>query len=325
MARQIYYLFQMITAIMLSSCQEQHVGRQLEINRLDKALYKYYELDSLSKEGVVAEFGKAIDSWLQIQGVSEWSDSVLEQYSHTPAIELFSKDIQERFSQIDSIQRVLSVIEYNMDNQFSGNEIPKIYSVVSPYTQSIFIADSIMFVGLNHYLGDDYRGYDYFESYQRNVKTPKHMPYDVAEALISSRYPYQPKKNATVLNMLLYNGAVIYTLMNIIPNAELSESLGYNTDQLKWLVDNESEAWNALIVRKLLYSPIATDAERLVLPAPATTILHPDAPGRAGRYIGYKIVASYMNSNKDASLSDILSPSFYNSDMSLVKSGYQGQ
>lgn len=324
MVMRIYCLLLMIALVVISSCRDKNVDGKVKINRLDMALYKYYELDSLCKDRIMDEFSGAIGDWFLLQGVAEWNDSVVERYSQTHAIERFSEDIQARFTQMDSIQKVLSKVECNMANSLNGREMPEIYSVVSPYNQSIFITDSLIFVGLNHYLGKDYRGYDYFEPYQRNVKTPKHLPYDVAEAVISSWYPYRPQKNATVLNMLLYNGAVVYALMNLVPNAELSELLGYTAEQLNWLINNESEAWNALIVRKLLYSPIVIDAERLVLPAPATTILHPESPGRAGRYIGYKIVSSYMKSNSGVSLSYILSPAFYNSEISLVKSGYQG-
>lgn len=77
-----------------------------------------------------------------------------------------------------------------------------------------------------------------------------------------------------------------------------------------------------MITRKLLYSTNRLDANRLVNPSPATSILHHESPGRLGRFIGYKIVKSYVETHPDINLKWLLSPDFYNSLQSLIDSCY---
>ena len=46
----------------------------------------------------------------------------------------------------------------------------EIYSIVSPYKQSIYIADSTLLLALNHYLGAEHKVYDGFEEYIKKTR-----------------------------------------------------------------------------------------------------------------------------------------------------------
>lgn len=102
-----------------------------------------------------------------------------------------------------------------------------------------------MLVGLNHYLGEDYPAYAYFEPYQRVVKTERHLPYDITEAMIIGRYPYVENESSSLLNRMLYDGAITYILMTSLPGADLSEAMGYTTEQTEWMMKNEGNVWLA--------------------------------------------------------------------------------
>lgn len=99
-------------------------------------------------------------------------------------------------------------------------------------------------------------------------------------------------------------------------------ALGYGYDQISWLNENEKQAWEALITRRLLYSTVPSDLSAMINPAPATTLLNQEAPGRAGRFIGHRIVVSYIRNNPEVSLDFLLSPEFYMSGQSLAKAKY---
>lgn len=321
------YLNIFIAIILLCSCKNDETrvianedGKVF--NRLDSTLATYASLTDEQRVAVVDSIGDVIRTWFYIQGKTDLSDSALIEYSESDAVRVFYKDICSEFSDLASINKIILKLEENICKQFGDNYFYDLYSVVSPYNQSIFIADSMMFVGLNHYLGSDYPGYGYFEPYQRIVKTPQHLPYDIAESYLLSEYPYIRSNDATVLNILLYNGVIIYAMMQLVPNADLAEALGYSEEQLRWAERNEKDAWNALISRNLLYSANQHDANRLVNPSPVTSILHQESPGRLGRYIGYKIVKNYVSNHANVDLSWLLSADFYNSIQSLIDSKY---
>lgn len=296
----------------------------MELKRLDIALSDYSILDSIGRDSVISNYEDALGVWLKIMGHNELCDSVLDVCSKTRAMKVFAPDIQCYFVAEDSVEKVLFLLEENTCNLLGDSIHRDYYSVVSPFNQSIYISDQMVFVALNHYLGEDYPGYGYFDAYQRITKTERHLPYDVAESIIQSKFPYELADGNTVCNELLYQGAVIVAVMETVPNADLAEALGYTKAQMQWVEDNEKEAWNALISRRLLYSTSKYDADRLIKPAPTTAILHQQSPGRMGRYIGFRIVKSYIDNNEVTDISELLQPSFYNNGQSLIKSKYRG-
>lgn len=229
-----------VCALFLVSCSCNNDGMTENVfNRLDIALADYASMDDNHKAMLIDSLGDVIDVWLAIQGVHGVNDSILIEYSKSRAVAIFSSDIRALLDNKSDNFKTILKLEDNICNYFSANKFYDLYSVVSPYNQSIFIADSIMFVGLNHYLGSDYAGYDYFEPYQRVTKTPQHLVYDIAEAVILDKFPYKRKEDETVLDVLLYNGAIVYAIMQVVPNADLAEALGYTKEQLGWAENNE--------------------------------------------------------------------------------------
>ena len=110
--------------------------------------------------------------------------------------------------------------------------------------------------------------------------------------------------------------------MTSLPGADLSEAMGYTTEQKEWMMKNEGNVWRRIIEQGYLYSTDGSMASRLCRPAPASPAIHPDAPGAACRFIGYRIVDAYMQSHPDFEVAKLLSPEFYNSTSSLVDAGY---
>lgn len=319
----------LLLSVCLSSCCDDSkvptVSAGMEIVRLDSVLSMCDEIDDCQCDSILNRYRTNIETWFGILGIDSVDCETLSRYASSQAMKVFVPDIMSRFVSSDSISAILAKLKESMANKLNGRRLNDVNFVVSQYRQSVFIKDSMMFVGVNHYLGEGYAGYGYFEPYQRKTKTPKHMPYDMIEAFLADAYPFKETTETTILERIIYNGSILYVLMDIMPNADLAEALGYTADQLNWIETNEKEAWRALIARNLLYSTSVIDADKLLKPSPATTILHPESPGRVGRYIGYKIVKSYVENNKDIELEDLLSPAYYGSMQTLIDAKYSAQ
>ncbi len=309
----------------LVSCSGRDDICPAKIMRFDRSIVSYSELDSAGKVAFSDTFQAVADVLAKILTVGETknaTDSFLEDYSKSPKMLYYVPGIEERLGSLDTVETMLGVAYGNISNAFPSIRLPEIYGVVLTYNQSVVLADSVLLVGLNHYLGTDYEPYAYFSSYQRYGKQKRFIPYNLVEAIISSAYPYRPSSEATALSRMIYEGALAESVMSVLESSDEALALGYSPDQLVWLSDNEKNIWNAMIEKDLVYSTDRMVADRLVRPAPSTSIVNPDAPGRLGRFVGLRIVQSYLRNYPGVELATLLDSAFYNSPQVLVRSNY---
>lgn len=289
------------------------------VTRFDLDVFRYPDMDSAARNAFRDSYARVLPVLLMNTAVS---DSAVNAYANSRAVKVFTPDIMSRYDSHDSVEKVLGAIMAAKHRLMPELQWPRMYGIVSPYNQSIIMTDSIMLIGLNHYLGADYEGYGYFDSYLRHIKTARHMPYHIVEAVLAGSHPFIPDEKQTALSRMLYEGALLKSIEMIMPGFNLADALGYDSAQLDLIKSHEADIWNTLIAKRLLFSTVATVADRLVNPAPYTSIIGPEVPGRAGRYIGYRIVDSYLRHNDVTGPQDILSSDFYNSRNTLVKSEY---
>ena len=313
------------------------VARVFQIQRLEPLLVAYPSMGQNDRTEAIDSLYTGLRAMTDFFGASQllrgaidWSqpiDSVVGLFATTDIVKVFGNDILTRIPDISDIERRTGITVARLSEAYPDVAGLRFYTFISPYSARGFQADSVFMIGLNHYLGADYPGYESFPEYLRRTAVVSAVPYDVARALVTTRFPYTDDDNTTVLSRLIYEGAVVESQMQSVPEADLAEALGYSAEQLAWMKDNESKAWEALINRNMLYDRDATLADRLTTPSPATTVLNPDMPGGGGRYIGYRIVDKYLKENPSASVKDLLTPGLYSGQAVdiLRKSGYTGK
>ena len=272
-----------------------------------------HEIVPLYENASLSENEKELNALFQFLGYSELSDSTMSLWETSDAVIQFAPDTYKIYPTLTDLEYTLGKILNNASEQ--GIELPerKYVAVVWGKLKSMAFVDDYMFIALNHYLGSEYLGYINWPDYLKPDKTPQRLPYDIVEAMIATKYPYD---GTTALSRMLYEGALTLAKMQLVPDANLAEALGYSYEQLSWLEDNRKNLWYKIVGDKLLYNTSQMVAERLVSPAPSTNIIAANVPGRAGRYIGYRLVKDYLKDN-DASLVEILSPTFYNDERIL--------
>ncbi len=253
------------------------------------------------------------------------TDEFVRSYASSQAVRVFGPDVRRILPDLSEEERQIGIAFGRLAAMDSTLFLPdKIYGVVTPYSQSVMLIDSIIFVGLNHYLGADYAGYEGFENYKRIRKVPQRMAYDVVEALVRSRYPYGvPYDKATALSRMQYEGAILYVMKHCFPGITYQELLGYSDSEMTWAEDNERRIWQELAGRELLYSTDPSVSAKLVNPSANTNIINPSAPGMTGRYVGYRIVEKYVENHPEIHLTELLRPAFYSSAETLKNSGYR--
>lgn len=308
-----------ISVAVLTGC-----GGNAERKDIDLSSGIIMRLDRVVAKGVVEDsLIKPMSAYMDIMGLGGVDiDSNVNTYSKTRAFEVFYPDIEDRMSNIDDVEYALAQLNNNIISTFTRIHPQRFYGIVSPYRNRIVTADSMTFIALNHYLGADYEGYSSLPDYQRRLKYPRRIPIEVAEALVATAYPYIPSDDATLVDRLLYEGALAHAVISLVPGVTIKDYLGWNDDEFSFAEKNEGNIWSVIVLRDYLYSSDPTVAGRMIAPSPACQIVSSDTPSRIGRYIGYKIVESYLKNKNTRNIELLLEPLFYHDSDSFIEAAY---
>lgn len=308
-----HHYFLAAVIVLLTGCGDNN--NPVALHRLDLELAK-------GRVPADSAMAAAAETLFLVSGYGEVTDSAVAAYAAAPSIAIHRQAVDSVFSDTSgesvelgaTLERLSGIIDLPLK--------PDIYTIISPFNQSVILADSTLFLGLNHYLGADYPPYGYFPDYIRRRKTRPRIPIDVAEAIVRSHCPFKTASpHATLLAKMIYEGAVTNAVMRATKKSD-AETLGYTADESRWLNENESEMWNALLTRNLLYTTDPGVIRTMTAPSPSTSILTAEAPGEAGRWIGTRIVAEYLKNNPSVSLDQILADDNLDEREFLRNSGY---
>ncbi|MCC6815893.1 MAG: hypothetical protein IT267_05735 [Saprospiraceae bacterium] len=110
----------------------------------------------------------------------------------------------------------------------------------------------------------------------------------------------------TLLDYMIHEGKKLYLLKKIIPDIQDSVLYEFTPEQLIWCKKNQLEIWNFLKEKQLLTSTKAKDINKLLMPAPTTSMMPKESPGRATVFIGLEIIKAYMSKNPETDLQELL-------------------
>lgn len=283
-------------------------SKSRHINRLDITL-----ADSTAT--LSPQQAEAADIWIEISG----NGASLDDYRRCRPVKVFSPEIAQSLQPLDSVERVLGEALLAL-----GDERSRLFGLVIPNTQSIITHPSgIVLIGLNHYLGSGHKIYGAFPEFIRRRKELSRLPVDVVEAVIARDYPATMPAKRSLLNEMLYRGALMLNVLDVLPEGT-SEALvlGMTADEYDWCRKFDGRMWNTLIEKRLLYSTNDGEIRLLTNPAPHSRLINANAPGSAALFLGLQIARSYLENNPGSSARDLLDPSFYADNSSLVKSRY---
>lgn len=305
----------LITLLILSLTSCRRSAAPVEVRRLDLAL----------AGGTVpadTAMRRAADLLFAISGYGPLDPESAARYAANPSVTAHRAATDSAFADISPLEQSLGEVADGLARNLPAVRMPRVYTIISPFRQSVITADTIIFIGLNHYLGTSYEPYGYFPDYQRRRKIPSRIAPDVAEAIVRAAYPYSPSTpTPTALSAMLYEGAVAVAVSRIA-GVTTDEAIGYTPGEAAELDRNAAAMWRRMVEERMVYSTDPAVARSLTALSPATAVISPDAPGAAGRRIGVDIVRAYASSHPDATLDDLLR--LYLSPTALRDSGFGG-
>jgi hypothetical protein len=183
-----------------------------------------------------------------------------------------------------------------------------VVTFISEFATDVFTAgDSLCGIGLDMFLGQSFAGYnpDIFPAFIRRQFEPAYIPVRLAKALSQNRLEETPT-DRKLLNLMVYNGKLLYLTKLLQPTAHDSTIMGYTLEQIEGCYANEQEVWAKILEKNLLFSADYATFRKLVEPGPNAPIVFQEAPGEVGNWIGWQIVKAYMKRNPNTSPQDLI-------------------
>ena len=214
---------------------------------------------------------------------------------------------REVFADVTDLEKGLSKAFARIQYLYPEVEFPQLYLFISGFQTPIYFADEIVGIGGDMYLGSDYEYYNrVVYDYQKTTMRKECIPVDVVSALLFRTLPYTSTKSR-LLDQMLYRGKVMYLCAQIFDQLPGYEVMGWTKDQWKWCEKNERAIWHLVMDKRDLFKTENIVLSSYLNDGPFTSEISQDSPGRLGVWIGWRIVESYMEHNKNVSLQELMS------------------
>ena len=213
---------------------------------------------------------------------------------------------QSMFADISKLQKSLNIGFSRLHYLYPEWEIPTVYLFVSGFNSSVMYYENIMGVGVDMYLGSDYPYYNQVVyNYQKQTMRKECVAGDLLNMYIAYQIPYNSKYNR-LLEHMIFRGKQMFLLSQLLPDEPAWEIIGYSKEQWDWCKKYEQAIWNRIMEKRDLFKTESSVLSSYMNEGPFTAEVTQDSPGRLGLWVGWRIVESYMHSNQDITIHDLM-------------------
>ncbi len=214
--------------------------------------------------------------------------------------ELFAAS-QKKYDDFTSETEQLETLFKHIKYYYSNFNEPKVITILSnvDYNNNVVLADSLLFISLDIFLGKDSEIYQEFPNYVKQNYTKEHLVVAVAEKFAATKIP--PAESKSYISRMIQEGKKIALTGAFLPDVNTAEIIGYTEEQYKWAEKSEVEIWKYFIQNLMLYSTDSELSARFIDEAPFSKFfleIDKDSPGQIGAWFGWQIVDSYLKNNK---------------------------
>jgi hypothetical protein len=319
----------------MSSCKKNRyqvntssIDVHIDIKRLEKDLF------SLNPEEIadnVPSLRKNYHGFLQLFSNVINTGDVNEQ-SFADFLVRFSTDrvnneaylsVIKLYPDVDFIEKDLEEAFRHYLFYFPDRSVPAVFTCITGFNNSIITGDSVLGISLERYLGADCEFYKRLEIYKYIAlrMTPENIVPDAIYGWGASDWDFAslayPADNA--LSQMIHAGKLRYFEKCMLPGLSDEIIHGYTAAQMIFCNNNEEQMWTYLVENDMLFSTDQFVIRKLVGEAPFTSYFTGESPGRAGAWLGFRIVESYMERNKNVSLGELMSDTDFQKILELAK------
>ena len=245
----------------------------------------------------------------------------LYKFTNDTLIRSLEKNVASKVDTV-KIRKELTEAFKHYKYYFPDKQIPRIYTCISGFNQSVVVARDLIGVSLDKYLGprEPYYSKLAIPAYKRRNMHQSRMIVEMMSAWADSEWPKSDRDN-TLFGNMIQQGKVLYFIDAMFPGINDTLKIGYTRKQLEFCKENEAKMWTYMAEHKMLFTTDRMSIKRFVDDAPYTASFSDASPGRTGAWLGWQIVRAYMKSNSEKTLPELMNnPNFQEI---LNQSGYQ--
>jgi hypothetical protein len=320
--KAFFYIFISLAFLFVNSCRNdpykvntKGINPDIKIKRLEIDLFSIDPADISNK---VPDLKREYDGFLQLFSYvinagdinnPGWPDYLTAFCTDKVNNEVYTKTF-EIFPDVAAIESGLKEAMKRYLYYFPDRKVPLFYTCITGFNNSIIVGDSVLGVSLDMYLGADcayYPKLGYYD-YQTIRMTPSHIVPDCIYAWASTEWDYQNMKYGTdnTLSEMIHYGKLMYFTKCILADSEDNLLFGFTADQMKFCLNNEGLMWQYLIEHDMLFETDQFIIRKLTGESPFTSYFSNQSPGRAGIWLGFRIIESYMKRNPGTRLEDLM-------------------
>jgi len=320
------FLMLIVVSFLLNSCSRNKfkvdtsdIDVNLQIYRLDKELFECNadSLDQLIPQ-LRNRYGEFFETFnTKVIQICPSTDSAYQKMisgfiTHKDMQVVYQK-CKEKYPDMKEVVTQLTSGFEHYRYHFPDKEIPKIVICMTGFNYGIFTTENNIGIGLEMYLGrncDFYQRLQGWSQYMQYKVDKERIASDCLYAWISGEFP-NADTTETVLSNIIYQGKLLYMVNAMFPDIQDTILIGYTEEQLNWCEEYEAQMWSHLISDKLLFSTDQLTIRKLIMESPFTQIFTQKSPPRAGVWIGWRIVNSFMDNNPKTTLTELMLMSDY--------------
>ena len=311
----LFLTIQLFTACKPSGKHSIDVSDQkvvLKFNRFEQDLFHHTTIDTTVIQSMRSKYGKFFDLYcrrmIQLPAPDDAILAInLNQYVHDKYIIEVNSIVQKKYKDVNNLQADLEEVFKHYKHYFPQKNIPNIVTYTAPFNYNVMTMESVLGIGLDMYIGSDYKYYSTLELPQYMIRKfrEEYIVNDCIKGWFQSEWDVPSNANNMLSNMI-YQGKLLYFSQALAPEMNDTIRIGFTANQLQWCIDNESKVWSFLIEQKLLYNKMPGIYMKFINDGNSTNGFPKEAPAKLGCFIGWQIVQSYMDANKNTTLEQLL-------------------
>jgi len=208
-------------------------------------------------------------------------------------------EVNLSFGDFSDQQSLIESFYSNYLDYDSEYKIPRLITLTTDvdYRKKIILTDSLLLIGLDNYLGEDHVFYSSFPTYLTNTFNKENIIIDIAKEYATAVIANTRSDNYTFIEKIINHGKMLYFASLMLPEKEESKIIGYTNADFAWALKNEKDIWSNFIENDYLFSSDNNLDSRFINLAPFSKFylsIDNDSPSMIGKFIGWKIVKSFM-------------------------------
>ena len=235
-------------------------------------------------------------------------DSVWTNKMQNPQWKELYSEVQKKYPDFNTQKAEIEDLFRHIKYYYPKTQTPKVITLI--YDMDVeyktVYADSLVLISLEMYLGKNHKFYE-FPEYQKQTFEPSQILPDIVQDFSYNKI--KPPTQKDLLSLMIYAGKQLYFKDALLPEYSDEDKIGYTKTQLEWAIAHQADTWRFFIDQNLLYNTDSKLSQRFIAPAPFTKfglVSDSETPGKMGAWLGWQIVRTFMDNNKDVPLQKML-------------------